>query len=561
MNHQEKIFQSMQLSDFYPHPVSKIEHRETHISKVFLTGAYVYKIKKSVNLEFLDYTTLAKRNYYCHQETTLNRRLSHNIYLGVVAITFKEGRYYLSGPGNPVEYAVKMRQLPEDRSLIRMLKDGKVDHTAIDRLARMLADFYQSSATGGKITGFGSWEKIRANCEENFGQMERFAEEMFNDRIFHVIRAATRSYLIRRQPLFQHRIENGKICDCHGDLRSGHVYFDDGIQIIDCIEFNERYRYSDIASDLAFLAMDLDFEGFPEMAEHLINFFTQYANDADMFVLIDFYKCYRAVIRAKVNFLRLKNSSIGDWGRSRIRREIDRYMNLAYGYALQFTRPTLWVICGMPASGKSTISNELSRILDIKVFCSDLVRKKMFGLNPHDFMDVPFEKGIYSKGAGSLTCGKLLLLAQEEIEKGASVILDATFSNIHQRGEALRLARDTDANIVFVECLSPVNLSKARLMKRRTGSSISDARLRHFEQFKKRFEPLNEIPDEIYIPVDTERPLQESIRKILSQDNMMADRKNIRAGSSSRIMENASFKERTPGVKHRTIRKGEGNVH
>ena len=561
MDHQEKIFQSMETSGFYPHPVSRIEQRETHISKVFLTGAYVYKIKKSVNLEFLDYTTLAKRNYYCHQETTLNRRLSHNIYLGVVAITFKEGRYYLSGPGKPVEYAVKMRQLPEDCSLIRMLKDGKVHYTAIEQLARMLADFYQSSATSEKITSFGSWETIRANCEENFGQMEKFSREMFNDRIFQVIHAATRSYLIRRQPLFQHRTENGKICDCHGDLRSGHVYFDDGIQIIDCIEFNERYRYSDIASDLAFLAMDLDFEGFPEMAEHLINFFAQYANDADMFVLIDFYKCYRAVIRAKVNCLRLENSNIGDWGRSRIRREIDRYMDLAYGYALQFTRPTLWVVCGMPASGKSTISNELSGILDINVFCSDLVRKELFGLKPHDFMDVPFEKGIYSKGAGSLTYGKLLLLAQEEIEKGDSVILDATFSNIHQRGEALRLAGDTDANIVFVECLSPVNLSKARLMKRRTGSSISDARLRHFEQFKKRFEPLNEIPDEIHIPIDTERPLQESIRKILSQANMISDRENIRAGSSSRIVKNTPFKERTPGVKHRTIRKGEENVH
>ena len=561
MNHQEKIFQLMKKPGFYPHVVSKIEQRETHISKVFLTGTYVYKIKKSVNMEFLDYTTLAKRNYYCHQETTLNRRLSHNIYLGVVAITFKEGRYYLSGPGKPVEYAVKMRQLPEDCSLIRMLKDGKVDHTAIDRLARMLADFYQCSATGGRITAFGSWETIRANCEENFGQMERFTGEMFNNRIFHVIRAATRSFLIRRRPLFQHRTENEKICDCHGDLRSGHIYFDDGIQIIDCIEFNERYRYSDIASDLAFLAMDLNFEGFPEMAEHLINFFAQYANDSDMLVLIDFYKCYRALIRTKVNCLRLENSSIRDYGKARIRREIDRYMDLAYRYALQFTRPTLWVICGMPASGKSTISNELSRILDIKVFCSDLVRKELFGLKPHDFMDVPFEKGIYSKGASSLTYGKLLLLAQEEIEKGASVILDATFSNIHQRGEALRLARDTDANIVFVECLLPVTLSKSRLMKRRTGSSISDARLRHFEQFKNQFEPLNEIPDEIHISIDSERPLQESIRKILSQENMISDRENIRAGSSSRIVENSQFREKTPGMKHRTIRKGEGNVH
>jgi uncharacterized protein len=539
MNHQEKIFQLMGASDFYPHPVSRIEQRETHISKVFLTGTYVYKIKKAVNLKFLDYTTLAKRRYYCHQETTLNRRLSHNIYLGVVAITCKQGRYSFSGPGKPVEYAVKMRQLPEDRSLVRMLTHGKIQYSEIEQLARMLADFYQRSARGGEITVLGSWETIRANCEENFGQLERFAKEMVNHRIFNIIHAATRSFLIRRRPLFQHRIENGKICDCHGDLRSGHIYFDDGIQIIDCIEFNERYRYSDITSDLAFLAMDLDFEGFPEMAQYLINFFAQYANDTDLFVLIDFYKCYRALVRAKVNGLRLENSSIGDWERSRIRRETDRYMDLAYGYALRFTRPTLWIVCGMPASGKSTISNELSRILDIKAFGSDWVRKELFGLKPDDVMDVPFGKGIYSKGAGSLTYGKLLLFAQEEIEKGDSVILDATFSKIHERGEALRLARDTDANIVFVECLSPANLSKARLMKRRTGTSISDARLRHFEPFKNRFEPLDEIPDEMHILVNTQRPLEACVQKILSQDNMLPDTKNIRAGSSSRILENS----------------------
>lgn len=536
MNHQEKIFQLMDNPDFYPHDVSKIEHRETHISKVFLTGFYVYKIKKSVNLEFLDYTTLAKRNYYCHQETTLNRRLSHNIYLGVVAINFKNGRYSISGPGKPVEYAVKMRQLPENRSLIRMLKDEKVDYRAIDPLARMLADFYPYSASDEKITPFGSWETIRAKNEENFKQMEKFAGEVFNDRIFDVIRAATRSFLIRRRAIFQHRTENGKICDCHGDLRSGHIYFDDGIQIIDCIEFNERYRYSDIASDLAFLAMDLDFEGFPEIAGHLINAFAQYANDSDIFVLIDFYKCYRALIRTKVNCLQLENASIGAWKKAKFRREIDRYMDLAYQYALQFTRPTLWVVCGMPASGKSKISNELSKHLNVKVFCSDLVRKELFGLKPHDFMDVSFEKGIYSKEASSLTYGKLLLLAQEEIEKGASVILDATFGNKHQRDEALRLAKDMDANIVFVECCAPVNLYRARLIKRETRPCISDARIRHFERFKKRFEPLNEIPDEMHIRINTEKLLTENIHNLLSQGNMLPLKENAGAGSSLRIL-------------------------
>jgi len=508
----------MRKPEFYPHPASKIEQRETHISKVFMTGDYVYKIKKSVNMEFLDYTTLEKRKFYCRQEILLNRRLSHNIYIDVVAITLEKDRYYLSGPGKPVEYAVKMRQLPEDASLIRMLKHGKVDKAAIDRLARTLAAFYSHSGTYGINTALGSWENIRSHCEENFRQTERFAGKLIDERVFQIVRAASRSFLHRRKSLFGHRVETEKIRDCHGDLRSGHVYFDDGIQIIDCIEFNERFRYADITSDLAFLAMDLDFEGFPRKAWDFLNAYVGYANDPDIFVLLDFYKCQRALVRAKVNCLRLADENIGDWGKAKLRNEIMRYMDLAYQYSVQFTRPTLWVVCGMPASGKSTISGELSRVLGINVLRSDLVRKELFGLKPDTVMDVPFEKDIYAKEVSSLTYGKLLLLAQEEIENGTSVILDATFSTQHQRREAIRLAKNLDTNIIFIECVSPVALTKERILKRETEPSISDARLHHLKQLMNQFEPLHEVPEKMHIRVNTERSLAESIQQILSQD-------------------------------------------
>jgi len=518
MEHQAKIFQAMRKPEFYPHPASKIEQRETHISKVFMTGDYVYKIKKSVNMEFLDYTTLEKRKFYCRQEILLNRRLSHNIYIDVVAITLEKDRYYLSGPGKPVEYAVKMRQLPEDASLIRMLKHGKVDKAAIDRLARTLAAFYSHSGTYEINTALGSWENIRSHCEENFRQTERFAGKLIDERVFQIVRAASRSFLHRRKSLFGHRVETEKIRDCHGDLRSGHVYFDDGIQIIDCIEFNERFRYADITSDLAFLAMDLDFEGFPRKAWDFLNAYVGYANDPDIFVLLDFYKCQRALVRAKVNCLRLADENIGDWGKAKLRNEIMRYMDLAYQYSVQFTRPTLWVVCGMPASGKSTISGELSRVLGINVLRSDLVRKELFGLKPDTVMDVPFEKDIYAKEVSSLTYGKLLLLAQEEIENGTSVILDATFSTQHQRREAIRLAKNLDTNIIFIECVSPVALTKERILKRETEPSISDARLHHLKQLMNQFEPLHEVPEKMHIRVNTERSLAESIQQILSQD-------------------------------------------
>jgi hypothetical protein len=260
----------------------------------------------------------------------------------------------------------------------------------------------------------------------------------------------------------------------------------------------------------------------------------RYADDPDVFVLIDFYKCYRAFVRAKVNCLLLAGNALGDWEKRRLHRETDRYLDLAYEYAILFTRPTVWVLCGMAASGKSTIATELSRKLGIAVLRSDLIRKDLFGLQPDDFMDVPFEGGIYSKGASSLTYGKLLMLAQEEIAKGASVILDATFSSQHQRCEALRLARDMDANIIFIECTPPIKVRKDRLVKREADVLVSDARIHHFKQFKSQFEPLEDITDEMHIRIDTQKPVKENMAHILSHDYSLLS-KVITAGPKDEL--------------------------
>jgi aminoglycoside phosphotransferase family enzyme/predicted kinase len=526
---QAEIFQAMERPDFYPHPITTIEQRETHISKVFLTGLYVYKIKKPVNLEFLDFTTLEKRQHFCHQEVMLNRRLSRDVYLDVVAITLQGDRYCLERPGDPIEYAVKMRQLPEECSMARLLPSGKIDTEEIEKLVRILAGFYTHAPTGGYINTFGLWKTVWANCEENFRQAEIFVGKILDERIFQIVRAATRSFMRRRKEFFQNRIDRDKIRDCHGDLRAGHVYFTEGIQIIDCIEFNERFRYGDITSDLAFLAMDLDNEGYPQIAQRLLNSYVEHTKDQGVFVLLDFYKCYRAFVRIKVSCFRLEEGNIGEQERGKVVRDIQRCMNLAYRYAVQFTRPILWIICGMPASGKSTIARELAHTLGIQVFRSDLIRKELFGLPPYKQVDLPFEEGIYSKGASSLTCGRLLLLAQEEIEKGCAVVLDATYGSRHERSEVLRLAKDMDANLVFVECVSSEEVLKGRLMKRRGTSLISDARLHHFQQLKARFEPLDEVPREMHIRVDTERPLERSMQQILSEDYVLLSRQTAEA--------------------------------
>ena len=526
---QAAIFKTMASPDFYPHAVANIEQRDTHISKVFLTGDYAYKIKKPVYLEFLDFTALDKRLHFCRQEVILNRRLAHDVYLDVVAITLKDGRYYLSGPGKPVEYAVKMRQLPDNLSLLRLARRGKLCRDSLDELARILAKFYSEALTSRETCAIGSWETVRINIEENFRQTQRFVGDLLEERIYLIIRAATQAFMRRRKPLFQRRLERGKICDCHGDLRAGHIYFFDGIQIIDCIEFNDRFRYADITSDLAFLAMDLDFEGYPQIAQHLINSYLEYTKDEEMLLLLDFYKSYRAYVRVKVNCFRLLEDDLSTNAKSKLLRETHQYLELTYQYAVKFTRPTIWVLCGVPASGKSTIAEAMSETLGVKVLRSDLVRKELFELKPTETRDLPYQAGIYSKEATALTYGKLLMLAQEEIEKGCPVILDATFGGQHQRDEAIRLAQDMDVNIIFVECAASFEILKKRLAERERTGGISDARLHHLKQLKANFEAMDELQNDMHLKINTGVPIDASMRQIISHDYTLLTRQTTRA--------------------------------
>jgi aminoglycoside phosphotransferase family enzyme/predicted kinase len=517
-NHQKEIFQAMAKAEFYPHAVSTVEQRETHISKVFLTGDYAYKIKKPVNLDFLDFTNLEKRKHYCRQEVALNKRLSNDIYLGVLPITFKNDRYYLSGPGEAVEYAVKMRQLPEELSMLQLVRNGKLETDFIQQLAHVLAGFYQNAAGGENINKIGSRKTVWVNSEENFRQTEQFVGDYLDGRMVQIIRAATRAFLTRRKALFDRRIKQRKIRDCHGDLRLGHIYFFNGIQIIDCIEFNDRFRYADITSDLAFLAMDLDFERHPEIARRLTNFYLDYAKDEEMFILLDFYKCYRAYVRVKVNCFRLRDSDPAASRHAKILRETHRYLNLAYRYAVQFTRPTIWVVCGLPKAGKTATAEMMAKISSLGILQSDVVRKKLFNLPLDGTPDLPFEEGIYSKVSTALVYGQLLMLAQQEIEQGRSIILDAAFSLRHHREEALRLARDMDANIIFMECTASNETLKKRLSIRDVPLTNSNLRQQHFKRLCARFESLHELPDEMHIHINTDLPPVESLRQILAHD-------------------------------------------
>ena len=256
---------------FYPHRVSMLERRETHISVVFLTGDFVYKLKKPIDFGFLDYTGLNTRRRMCELEVKLNQRLSRDVYLGVVPLSRKDDGFLFGDSGEVVEYAVKMKQLPDDASLSSLIVSGRVTPEEMRRLGKLLAEFYATAERSRQIDRYGASRAIEVNTEENFRQLAPFIGSLVEKERFDFVMASSRAFLPDCATLFDRRISEGRIRDGHGDLRAEHVYFLDRIQIIDCIEFNERFRYGDTAIDLAFLHMDVERLGRSELSLKMLD--------------------------------------------------------------------------------------------------------------------------------------------------------------------------------------------------------------------------------------------------------------------------------------------------
>ncbi|WP_321494021.1 AAA family ATPase [uncultured Desulfobacter sp.] len=513
---QEAIFKQMRNPEFYPHPVAGVTVFETHISMVFLAGDVVYKIKKNIGLDFLDFTCLENRRHYCSREVSLNLRLTDNIYLGVTEITQKGDRFYLGGDGTVVEYAVRMRKLSETRSMKQLLQSGKIGDGDIDRLAMKLSEFYDSGTSDTPPDRESVFETIRQNCDENFEQTRPWLGSLFDGDCFQSVWSRTDAFLDRQKALFFRRMADNRFRDCHGDLRTDHIYFTNtGIQIIDCIEFNDRFRYQDVGADLAFLVMDMESLGFSALAEKFLLAYAGYSNDPQVYTLINFYKCYRAMVRFKVNCIRLQEHDVSEEERNQLLAQTKKYLGFSDRYAHGFSRPGIWVVCGMPASGKSTLAQALCDALNIRAFNSDVVRKKMFPAPPTDPGTMPFEQGIYCEAATGQTYDALLSLAQKEILKGNSVVLDATFGREKYRKQAIALAGQLGAGIVFIQCTVPDFVLQERLIMRTGRNTVSDARISHFQSFKSRFEPIEKTETDHHLTVNTKASMDECLAKIL----------------------------------------------
>ena len=330
---QHGLVEALMKPEAYDEDVQTIELVQTHISFVFLAGNYVYKVKKPVDFGFLDFTTLEKRKFFCDRELELNRRLAGDMYLEVVPINCSDNQTKIKGYGETIEYAVKMRRIPEDTMMSGLLERNKVDKEMIDKLTRIISEFHRNAETGGAINKFGSLEIIQFNWKENFDQTRDFIGRTIDSNQFDLVHRKIQTFMKENQPLFGARIDQNRIRDCHGDLHSGNIFIADRIYVFDCIEFNKRFRYSDVVADVAFLAMDLDFKNRQDLSKYFVERYVEYSQDRALLTLLPFYKCYRAYVRGKVIGFQLDDPNVGALEKDQAKREARAYFELATEYA------------------------------------------------------------------------------------------------------------------------------------------------------------------------------------------------------------------------------------
>jgi aminoglycoside phosphotransferase family enzyme len=335
MSVQKHVVEARMQPGAYEEPPGRIELTQTHISFVFLTENLVYKVKKAVNLAFLDFTTLEKRRFFCEKELELNKRLCPHMYLEVVPIN-RSNVIKIKGKGETVEYAVKMKRMPQEKMMSNLLEENKVDCKLIEEIAKIIAEFHSKAETNTRISEFGSLAIIETNWKENFEQTREYVGKTISMADFELISARIDHFMQRNVSCFEKRIEEGRVRDCHGDIHSGNIFVTDRIYIFDAIEFNERFRYSDVASDIAFLAMDLDFKDRADLSSFFVERYVKYSGDQELTKLLPFYKCYRAYVRGKVVSFKLKDPSLGSEEKRAATKEAKAYFKLASAYAKTF---------------------------------------------------------------------------------------------------------------------------------------------------------------------------------------------------------------------------------
>lgn len=500
----QSLLDSLLRAEAFPHPVTTLEVRETHISWVILTGDFAYKIKKPVNFGFLDFSTLQRRQHFCHEEIRLNQRLCPRIYLDVVAVVSRSGALFMEGEGDVIDYAVKMRQFDADATLADHLARAPVSAQSLQPLGYRIAEFQQQAERATVESGWGSADAVMAPVLENFRQIE----PLLQDDILRALLSSIRDWSLHtgkqlRVP-FTQRQQQGFVRELHGDLHSGNIaLIDQQWTPFDCIEFNPDLRWIDTASDLAFLLMDLELRGFPAHANQILNACLEYSGDYALLQLLDFYRTYRAMVRAKVCILRMQQSGLSTLALDTLQQEFARYLD----YALQLQKPRprfLAVMMGVSGSGKSTVARQIAAQTGAIQLRSDATRKRLCGLTPLQDSASSLPGGIYTDVISRQTFAQLLDDAAAILEWGYPVIVDATFLQQAHRAPFLELAERNHVHFVIVHCQASVDELKRRILQRQQqATDVSEAGIEVMERQLQYQEPLSAVESSYYLPAET----------------------------------------------------------
>jgi hypothetical protein len=495
LQQQERLVQALLNPGCYDHPLAAVTVMETHISWVLLAGAFAYKLKKAVNFGFLDFSTLEKRRFYCSEELRLNRRFAPDLYLETVAITGSPEQPEINGSGEVFEYAVRMRQFPQAGLLSRIADQHQLVDGHIDEIITLVAGMHAQAGREVTDPDAGSPEDIRHWVDENFTHIRRSRLEPLQQRQLDELENWCQEAFAARRDLLALRRQEGYVRECHGDLHLGNLaQVNQRITPFDCLEFNPRLRWIDVMSEVAFLAMDIEERGYPALAYRFLNGYLQHTGDYAGMRLLNYYRVYRALVRAKVAVLRSAQSDLDAAGQAAAREEFAAYLALAVQYASP--RPRAIIIThGVSGSGKSWWSERLSGQLGAIRVRSDVERKRLFGYRPDAATASGIDAGIYTADAGVRTYTVLAGLAQEVIDAGFPVIVDATFLKRAERDRFKDLAGKLGVPCIVLHCEASAGVLQARLRERQLpGRDPSEAGVEVLESQLDTQEPLQ--PDE-----------------------------------------------------------------
>jgi aminoglycoside phosphotransferase family enzyme/predicted kinase len=493
----------------YDHAVDNITLRETHISWVFLTGEYAYKVKKPVDFGFLDFSTLEKRKYFCEEEVRVNGRLAPDLYLAVVPVCGDITSARINGDGPIIEYAVKMRQFDTQQEFDELLARHELTEAHIDETARVLAEFHKKISVADESAAYGTPEAIQHPVLENFEQIHQLGDKWLSQNNLKEPLIKLHQWSVSQyqqlETTLKNRKQNGFVRECHGDLHLRNiVLYNNKVTPFDGIEFNPNLRWIDVMSELAFLLMDIDDHNRPDLSRRLLNDYLGITGDYDGLTVLRFYQVYRAMVRAKVAGLQLlQHGTTRSNENDTLVQEIVNYIQLAIRYT-QTSIPKLIITHGLSGSGKTYLSQKLLEQYDIIRLRSDVERKRLFDMEEKARDMVGIDKGIYTREASEKTYQHLLKISNRIINAGYSVIVDAAFLRQEQRQLFLDFCNKSGIPIQILHCEAKMNVQRQRLRTRQTQDlDASDASETILNRQLNNHDPLTTVEKSFTTTIDT----------------------------------------------------------